>query len=113
MDSYEQKLTEWKKKQGIPDTIASDEDIPAGELRMLAEHSKATGKSYCWMCADEFPIREMLIETSPYNQMEDAAIEEDGYIAKANRNYRCEPCDKRDRDEEAGIEEGQEPSPGL
>lgn len=110
-DDYEQRLKEWKVKHGIPEAIASDEDIPAGEIRMLAEHAKATGKSYCWMCGDEFPVREMLIETSPYNQMEDGAIEEDGYIAKANRNYRCEPCDKRDRDEEAGIEE--EPSSGL
>ncbi len=76
---------------------------------MLAEHAKATGKSYCWMCADEFPIRGMHIETSPYNQMEDDAIEEDGYIAKANRVYRCEACDKREKDEMNGVEEGQEP----
>lgn len=109
-DDYEKRLTEWKMKQGIPEAIASNEDIPAGELRMIAEHANATGKSYCWKCADEFPIREMLIETSPYNQMEDAAIEEDGYIAKQNRNYFCKACDKRDNDEWNGIDEGQEPA---
>lgn len=112
-DDYETKLAEWKKRQGIPEAIASDEETPSGELRMLAQHAKATGKSYCWICTEEFPIREMLIETSPYNQMEDGAIEEDGYIAKANRVYRCKACDKREEDEMNGVEEGQEPSPGL
>lgn len=111
MDPYDQKLTEWKKKQGTPDAIASDQDIPAGELRMLAQHAKATGSDYCWKCGDEFPIREMFIDTSPYNQMEDEAIEEDGYIAKQNRNYFCKACDKRERDEENGIDDGEEPTP--
>lgn len=110
MESYEEKLAAWKRAQGVPDAIASNEDIPAGELRMIAEDAKSTGKDYCWMCGDEFPIREMVIDTSPYNQMEDDAIEEDGYIRREARNRVCKPCVKREEDELNGVEEGQEPT---
>ncbi len=109
MDSYEEKLAEWKRARGVTDAIASNEDIPAGELRMIAEDAKSTRKSYCWMCADEFQIRDMIIETSPYNQMDDDPIEEDGYIAKASRVRKCKKCDKREQDEMNGVEEGAEP----
>lgn len=109
MDSYEEKLAAWKQRHGVSEAIASNEDIPTGEMRMIAEDAKATGKDYCWMCGDEFPIREMVIDTSPYNQMEDAAIDEDGYIARENRNRVCKACVKREEDEMNGIEEGQEP----
>lgn len=108
-DDYEKRLAEWKIKQGIPEAIASNEDVPAGELRMIAEDAKSTGKSYCWMCADEFPIREMIIETSPYNQMEDGAIQEDSYVAEEHRTRKCKACVKRDDDEWNGKDEGQEP----
>lgn len=109
-DDYEQRLAEWKKRHGVPDERAeSGEEIPAGELRMIAEDAKNPGKSYCWMCAEEFPIKDLIIETSPYNQMEDDAIEEDGYIAEENRGRKCKACVKREEDEFNGVEEGQEP----
>lgn len=100
---YEKRLAEWKKAHGVPEEIVS-EDIPAGELRMMAEDAKSTRTGYCWMCAAEFPIKDMLIETSPYNQMEDDAIEDDGYIKPKNRVRKCKACDKADRDEYDGQE---------
>ena len=106
MDPYEQKLADWKKRHGVPDSFATD-DTPAGELRMIAEDAKSTGKDYCWMCGDEFPIKDMVIETSPYNQMEDEAIEEDGYVAAKNRNRKCKACVKAEEDEINGVEDGQ------
>lgn len=107
-DEYETKLSEWKKRHGVPEDRLSEE-IPTGELRMISEDAKSTGKSYCWMCADEFPIKEMIIETSPYNQMEDAAIDESGYISEQNRVRKCKACEKRERDEESGRDEGEGP----
>ncbi len=109
MDDYEKKLVAWKRAHGIPEAIASNADVPAGELRMIVEDAKSTGSSYCWMCGDEFPIKDMVIETSPYNQMEDGAIEEDGYVAAEHRTRKCKACVKSEEDDEAGVEDGQEP----
>lgn len=104
-DDYEKKLAEWKRKQGIPEAIASDADVPAGELRMIAEDAKSSGSCYCWLCGDEFPIRDMVIETSPYCQVEDGVIEADGYVPAQHRNRKCKACAKREEDEENGVGE--------
>lgn len=106
-DDYEAKLAAWKARLGVPDERAGEE-IPAGELRMIAEDAKDAGKCYCWMCGDEFPIKDMVIETSPYSQIEDGVIEDDGYVPAEHRNRKCKACDKRQRDEDGGVEEGQE-----
>jgi hypothetical protein len=107
-DDYERRLADWKKRNGVPEERVN-EDIPAGELRMIVDDAKSTGQDYCWICAEQFPIKDMVVETSPYNQMEDDAIEDDGYIKPENRVRKCKACVKREEDEENGIEEGQEP----
>jgi hypothetical protein len=99
MDDYETKLAAWKERQGVPKEWATD-DTPVGELRMIAEDAKSTANSYCWMCADEFPIKDMVIETSPYNQMEEEAIGEDGYVSEENRVRKCKACVKREAEDE-------------
>jgi len=113
-DDYEKKLAAWKKAHGVPEERAeSVEEIPSGELRMIAEDAKSVANSYCWMCADEFPIKDMIIETSPYNQMEEDVIEDDGYIRESERVRKCKACDKKEREEfeprDPNWSEGQEP----
>lgn len=110
IDDYEQQLAAWKLKHGVPEAKAT-EPIPSGELRMIAEDAKSTGTSYCWMCGDEFPIKDMVIETSPYSQMDDGNIEEDGYVPEESRVRKCKECVKREEDEERGADEGEEPTP--
>src|SRR5690606_32434734 len=109
MDTYDEKLIAWKRAHGVPEEQAA-EDIPAGELRMMEEDAKSTGKSYCWMCAEEFPIRDMVIETSPYNQMDEEAMDETGYVPEPDRVRKCKACVKREEDEFNGVEEGQDPN---
>lgn len=99
LDDYDRYLAEWKKKHGVPESRAH-ESIPSGELRMIAEDAKNPGRCYCWLCGDEFPIKEMLIETSPYNQIEDGAIEDDGYVAEENRNRKCKACAKAEAEDD-------------
>lgn len=103
-DEYDLYIADWKRKHGVPESvIQSGETIQPGELRMMAEDAKNPGRSYCWMCAEEFPIKEMLIETSPYNQMDEGAIDDDGYVAEENRVRKCKACAKREEDEEDGM----------
>lgn len=112
-DDYEQRLSAWMRAHGVPEPRASaPESIPAGELRMIAEDKQSTGTCYCWLCGDEFPIKDMVIEIDPHVQIDDDDEEgpdETGYVKEENRIRKCVACDKRQRDEEAGIEEGQEP----
>jgi hypothetical protein len=103
--SYEDRLAAWKKKNGL--ITEEGEEIPAGEARMNEEDAQAKGNAYCWECGNEFPIAEMVIETNPYNQLDDDVIEEDGYIAAENRNRRCKLCIKAEDDLNHGIEPGQ------
>lgn len=107
-EDYEQRLADWMKRHGVPAERAM-EPIPAGELRMIDEDQKSTAKDYCWVCGEEFPVKDMHIETCPYCQTEDGCIEEDGYVSIEHRTRKCVACEKRQADEDAGIEEGQEP----
>jgi hypothetical protein len=98
VDAYEQKLAEWKAKHGI--THADGSDITVEDM-MQAEDAKDPGKAYCWRCTEQFPIREMLIDTDPYIQDEDRPQRDDGYIPKAYRVRTCKPChEKAERGEE-------------
>lgn len=97
-DTYEQQLAAWKARHGL--TNAKGEDVTAEDI-MAAEDAKATGKAYCWRCTNEFPIREMIVDTNPYIQDEDAPYREDGYVPKKYRVRVCKPCHAK---EEAGEE---------
>lgn len=94
-DKYEQELADWKARHGL--TNAKGEDITAEDI-MAAEDAKSTKKDYCWRCAEEFPIKEMIVDTDPYIQDEDAPQRDDDYIPAKYRVRVCKPCHKKEED---------------
>lgn len=97
--TYAEKLAAWKIRHGFPSERAA-EDFSPGERRMIAEDAQATGTSYCWKCGGEYPIRELVLETSPYHQMTDD-IADDGYIPPHDRVRKCKPCAQAEANEDA------------
>lgn len=48
------------------------------------------GKGYCWKCAEQFPMDELVEDDDPY--LKDGPSDRD-------KNYQCRPCAKQDEDD--------------
>ena len=49
---------------------------------------------YCWKCADEFPMSELVEDDDPYIKDE---------TDPNDKNYQCRACAKKDEDEDAHV----------
>lgn len=93
--TYEEKLAAWKLRMGVP---LDAQSLPDSEQVMIAEDAKDDGRAYCVECGEEFPIKEMRVETDPYIQYEDEPYRadgpylKDGYIPAKYRLRKCLPC---------------------
>ena len=96
--TYEEKLAAWKTRMGVP---LDAQSLPDSEQVMIAEDAKDTGRAYCVECGDEFPIKEMRVETDPYIQDDDGPHREDGYIPAKYRMRKCLPCWKENNEQQA------------
>lgn len=99
-DDYEKKLAEWKAKHGI---TTEGMEPPSAEDRMRGEDSKSTEKDYCWRCAEQFPVSDMIVDTDPYIY-DGGTIRADGYIPEKERYRVCKKCHDRYENEEGDCE---------
>ncbi len=87
-NEYEIKLQEWKERHGVGYMRDTNQD----ELLMAAEESQAKGKSWCFGCDKEMPIREMKLITRSVDAYVQYDEGETDYIAKDCRVRMCPPC---------------------